>query len=597
MTAQQPASGGPPRASSLLLSSLLAVVVVAIASILTYRAAADYNRSSLQVQQDYAALDALQKLEIRYLQAVSALRAYLVSNDAGFREDYLASVAQVDRDFAVVRERMEPDPTQRDMLHVLEELLVQRKDAMRDGLAVYDRGGVAEVRVVGNQTRIRAPDRALLAALANAKSARERLLGARIVEDTAKLWRLRLLLAVFFVTSLIVLLAFYLRARRSSLQQAIAQAEMSHQRQLADSIIENAPLGVFLKETDRFTLLRVNRQIEDLAGRSRADMLGKDDSQFVGPEPGQLLIQGERDLVQRRQMQSIEEVQIQTTRGRRTLLVRKVLIPDDNGRIGYLLGLAEDVTDRRRAESAQREFAETLEHKSRELEAANKELESFSYSVSHDLRAPLRAVEGYATILQEDYGAALDEEGRRYVNNIREGATRMGHLIQDLLAFSRLNRQPISPVETDTRQLVQSAWQGIRAAQPQLRTELVVQDLPATWGDARLLQQVWINLLENAVKYSSKADAPRIVVSGGRAEGNEALFQIQDNGVGFDMRYYDKLFNVFQRLHSESEYSGTGVGLAIVQRVIARHGGRVWARSEPGKGAAFSFALPFGPGS
>jgi PAS domain S-box-containing protein len=492
---------------------------------------------------------------------------------------------------------MEPDATQRDMLRVLEELLVQRKDAMRDGLAVYDRGGVAEVRVVGNQARIRAPDRALLAALANAKRAREGLLGARILEDTAKLWRLRLLLAVFFVTSLCVLLAFYLRARRSSLQQALAQAEVSRQRQLADSIIENAPLGVFLKETDRFTLLRVNRQIEDLAGRPREDMLGKDDSQFVGPVPGQLLIQGERDLVQRRQMQSIEEVEIQTTRGRRTLLVRKVLIPDDSGRIGYLLGLAEDVTDRRRAESAQREFAETLERKSRELEAANKELESFSYSVSHDLRAPLRAVEGYATILQEDYGAALDDEGRRYLNNIREGATRMGHLIQDLLAFSRLSRQPISPVETDTRMLVQTAWQAIRAAQPQLRAELVVQDLPATWGDARLLQQVWINLLENAVKYSSKADAPRIDVSGGRAEGNEALFQIQDNGVGFDMRYYDKLFNVFQRLHSESEYSGTGVGLAIVQRVIARHGGRVWARSEPGKGATFSFALPFGPGA
>jgi light-regulated signal transduction histidine kinase (bacteriophytochrome) len=261
----------------------------------------------------------------------------------------------------------------------------------------------------------------------------------------------------------------------------------------------------------------------------------------------------------------------------------------------HVPGLSEDVTERRQAEQNQRELAEALERKSRELESANKELESFSYSVSHDLRAPLRAIEGYAAILEEDYGAKLDDEGRRFLRNVREGATRMGLLIQGLLAFSRLSRQPLTPAEIDTRLLVQGAWNAIRAAQPQLRAELIVTDLPPSWGDAQLLQQAWTQLLENAVKYSSKVSEPRIAVSG-EIDGREARFHIQDNGAGFDMRYYDKLFNVFQRLHSESEFAGTGIGLAVVQRIIARHGGRVWARSELHKGATFSLALPFKPG-
>ena len=441
---------------------------------------------------------------------------------------------------------------------------------------------------------VREPDVAINALIQAIKRDHAQILQTHITLDHDRLGQLRLTLFAFFASSLAMLGLFYLRTRRHFQRRDAAEQELDRQRGFSDTIIENAPMGVFIKETTGMTLIRVNRFVEEITGRARAEVLGKDDSQFIGAEAGRAAVAAEQHLVACREMLSQEEIQIDTPGGRRTLLVRKVLMPDESGNIAYLLGLAEDVTNRRRAEQVQQQFAESLERKGRELEAANKELESFSYSVSHDLRAPLRAVEGYAAILQEDYGDKLDAEGLRFLGNIREGATRMGQLIHDLLAFSRLGRQPLTMTQTESRYIVQSAWETLRTSQPALRAELLIGELPPSYGDPRLLQQVWTNLLENALKYTDKAAQPRIEVAG-EIVGTEAIFSVQDNGVGFDMRYYDKLFNVFQRLHSETEYKGTGVGLAIVQRVIARHGGRVWAKAEPGKGATFSFALPVAP--
>ena len=223
-----------------------------------------------------------------------------------------------------------------------------------------------------------------------------------------------------------------------------------------------------------------------------------------------------------------------------------------------------------------------------ELEAANRELESFSYSVSHDLRAPLRAIDGYGRMLEEDYAAKLDAEGLRLLAVIRKSSLRMGVLIDDLLEFSRLGRKPLDRAAVDMEALARDAWTELGAS---AAVQLTIGALPSANGDPALLRQVWINLLSNALKYSARQPSPRIEVAGERA-GADLVYRVSDNGAGFDMRYYDKLFRVFQRLHREDEFPGTGVGLAIVQRIITRHGGRVWAEAEVGKGAKFSFALP-----
>lgn len=226
-----------------------------------------------------------------------------------------------------------------------------------------------------------------------------------------------------------------------------------------------------------------------------------------------------------------------------------------------------------------------------DLGAANKELEAFSYSVSHDLRAPLRAIDGFSLMIEEDYADRLDAEGKRLLSVVRSNANRMGILIDDLLTFSKLGRQSTNSVHIDMTDLVREVCTEIQAAPSSSPVEFNISSVPAARGDRPMLKQVWTNLLSNAVKYSATRNPPIIKVSGEETE-SDVTYRICDNGVGFDMRYYDKLFGVFQRLHASTEFSGTGVGLAIVQRVIVRHGGRVWAESEVGVGATFSFSLP-----
>jgi len=259
---------------------------------------------------------------------------------------------------------------------------------------------------------------------------------------------------------------------------------------------------------------------------------------------------------------------------------------------GSMYASARDITELRASERHIQQLNEDLLERQAALEQANRELESFSYSVSHDLRAPLRHVDGYARILREDMAGKLDPESRRVLDTIVDSARRMGMLIDDLLAFSRLGRKPLSSRAVDMQELVRGALADVQAQRGGREVDVQVGTLPPADGDPALLRQVWSNLLGNAIKYSApRGEQARVFVSGER-RGDLLHYSVADNGVGFDMRYADKLFGVFQRLHSQEEFEGTGVGLAIVQRIVARHGGVVAASAEPGRGATFSFELP-----
>jgi len=293
------------------------------------------------------------------------------------------------------------------------------------------------------------------------------------------------------------------------------------------------------------------------------------------------------------QMVEIAQDVLHTPRGERFLHTRKLPIADENERPRYLLGICEDITERRRSELKIVELHIALEQRARQLEQTNQELESFSYSVSHDLRSPLRAIDGFSRILEEDYGPSLDQEGLRLLGVIRDNTRRMAQLIDDLLAFSRLGRKALVVSLVDMTALAQTAWQQLHEGRAAERVRLTIDRLPAIVADRALLLQVWTNLLSNAMKYSAMCDEPAIHVSASSNDA-EVVYCVRDNGVGFDMRYLDKLFGVFQRLHSMEEFPGTGVGLAIVKRIVIRHGGRVWADSILGAGAQFYFSLPQG---
>jgi light-regulated signal transduction histidine kinase (bacteriophytochrome) len=266
---------------------------------------------------------------------------------------------------------------------------------------------------------------------------------------------------------------------------------------------------------------------------------------------------------------------------------------------GYFATIISDISEQKKYEMQIRNFNIELEKKVKErtaeLETANHELESFSYSVSHDLRAPLRSINGFAQIVTEEYKYQLDPELLRYFDLIRKNASMMGNLVDDLLNFSRLGRQSITRKPVNTSKLVREV---IDLLQPELlskKIQVQTGDLPDCEADPSLLRQVFMNLISNAVKFTNRAASPQIEIgfqpNFKRGQDEVSCYFIKDNGVGFDMKFYDKLFGVFQRLHRAEDYEGTGVGLAIVHRIVEKHGGKVWAEAAIGQGATFYFTL------
>lgn len=256
--------------------------------------------------------------------------------------------------------------------------------------------------------------------------------------------------------------------------------------------------------------------------------------------------------------------------------------------------LSIDITERKKAENKIKQLNQSLEQKvikrTAELAAANKELEAFSYSVSHDLRAPLRAVNGYSDMLNAQYKDQLDDNAKRLLGVIKTNALNMGQLIDDLLQFSRTGRKEVVPAKADMKKMVETIFSELVKTSQKPPPAITVKNIPPAYCDAQLMQQVWANLVSNAIKYTSKKENPQIEVGSDEKE-NETHYYIKDNGAGFDMQYASKLFGVFQRMHSHKEFEGNGVGLALVQRIINKHGGKVWAEAELEKGATFYFTL------
>jgi PAS domain S-box-containing protein len=270
------------------------------------------------------------------------------------------------------------------------------------------------------------------------------------------------------------------------------------------------------------------------------------------------------------------------------------LLQELAGDVGYGLEVLRTRAGRDRAEQALQRAHDRLEievqARTAQMEIALKDLESFAYSVAHDLRAPLRAVDGFAQLLLKEYAANLPEKAQHYLEMVGQNARQMGRLIDDLLRFSRLSRQPLSRQTVDMADMVRHCLDELKAEQEERHVEVTIGDLATCEGDPALLKQLWLNLLSNALKFTRGRDPARIEVERSVQDG-EVVYRVRDNGVGFDMRYTDKLFGVFQRLHSAEEFEGTGVGLAIVHRIVRRHGGRIWAEAKPNEGATFFFTV------
>lgn len=325
---------------------------------------------------------------------------------------------------------------------------------------------------------------------------------------------------------------------------------------------------------------------EDIIGKSIYDVQHKNNHEVV--KSGIDKVFGEKIPVH-------FETEIQLASGARFFSNTASPVFHKDGTVQSAVVIARDITEQKIAQTQVIELNATLETKvqsrTEELNSINKELESFSYSISHDLRGPLRAISGFTQILQEEIPSDLNEEAKDAMQEIIINAARMGRLIDDLLEFSRLGKQQISKVKIDMNELVNSVINELKKSGVRDDLQFTVKPLKSTMGDYGMLKQVMTNIVSNAIKYSGKKPKAEIEI-GITSNGNGDAYYVKDNGVGFDMAYYDKLFGVFQRLHRNDEFEGTGVGLAIVQRIISRHGGKVWAEGKKDHGATFNFSLP-----
>ncbi|MEI7723578.1 MAG: ATP-binding protein [Bacteroidota bacterium] len=399
-----------------------------------------------------------------------------------------------------------------------------------------------------------------------------------------------------------------------SAQDITSEREMSKQlaqseRQLS-TLVSNLPGMVYRCMNDRaWSMLFVSDGSQSLTGYTSEDFIDNHKVLF-----NDIIIEEYREIVWNEwqvalangDMYEGEYPIITSTGEKKWVWERGRGIYNDQGEVLYLEGYIEDISGRRIAEEALKKLNSELEQRvldrtaqleasNQRLEASNKELEAFSYSVSHDLRAPLRAIDGFTRILFEDYLPMFDEEGRRVCAVIKENAVRMGQLIDDLLSLSRLNRTDMQIDRINMANLSKIVYGEITSAEEKKRTEFEMINVHPAFGDHILVRQVLVNLLGNAVKFTSQREMAKVSLSSEK-QGDMVVFCVSDNGAGFDMKYVDKLFGAFQRLHSVKEFDGTGIGLAIVQRIIHRHGGKVWAKGTVGQGASFYFSLPLKTG-
>ncbi len=362
-----------------------------------------------------------------------------------------------------------------------------------------------------------------------------------------------------------------------------------------ENLLDSASAPIIVWNT-QYEITRFNKAFESLTGRTENDVITKsiellfpESSRNSSMELIKKTLDGERLDVVEMNIQHIDgSVQI--------LLWNSANIMSPDGKVPVAtIAQGQNITGRKRAEAEIKSMNETLELKvierTKQLEYANKELETFSYSVSHDLRAPLRHIGGFVDLLIKSNSSHLDEAGLRYLNIISDSSREMGNLIDALLTFSRLSRAELQRTQINSKTMVSRVIKTFSEEIANRNVEINVSELPETKGDETLISQVWVNLISNALKYS-KNEANPVIDIGGKIENEKTIFYIKDNGAGFDMKYADKLFGVFQRLHKARDFEGIGIGLANVNRIITRHGGNCWAESEVGKGATFFFSIP-----
>jgi PAS domain S-box-containing protein len=555
-----------------------ALVILAAVAILVYRSIDKTADTLGWIEHAHQALQELENVSGTYSRAAAARRAYVDLGD----ESQLADRASLDeylgQGIATLRASLAEDPKQLRRLDSWVELLHERIAGLEASAGRRRAEGVGgeTVESLALTTRIRA-------AREEIEKEENRQLADRDARTRCDFVHTKLAEVIGTGASFAILVLAFWRLHREIRRRRQSEQALRESEGFLHSIVENIPNMIFVKEAKELRFERLNRAGEELLGITRKDLFRKNDFDFFPVEQAENFQALDRETLANGVTVDIPEEPIQTKAGQRWLHTKKVPILDDKGMSKYLLGISEDVTERRLVARALKKAKDAAED-------ANHELEAFSYSVAHDLRAPLRSIDGFSRALEEDCADHLDVSGVSHLKRIRSSAQQMGQLIDGLLSLSRVTRAEIVREKVDLTRIAQQSGARLQEAHPDREVEWIVHEGLVGEGDARLLSAALDNLLGNAWKFTGKRALARIEV-GSVIKNGDSTFFIRDNGAGFEQAYADKLFGAFQRLHTAAEFEGTGIGLATVQRIVRRHGGRIWAESEVGRGATFYFTL------
>jgi PAS domain S-box-containing protein len=555
-----------------------------------------------QVTHRQEVLKEIQEVSARMTELSNSERAYTIIGDESLLKEREQTKAAVTEKLGDLRKLTSDNPKQQRNLDRLEVLISKRIDFEQSVIdAGRKQGLTAATQMIATRTGLNL-SKEISGIFTEMQTEEYRLLDTdrRDAQLASMATFLLLPMGIFLSIAILSLAVSFLNAgmgERVKSMLALRKSEAQLQ-----TVVENLDEGVIVSDLSG-RLLHWNRAAHELHGYSNSE---QDRRRFtdlvdtfelttledvvvpVEEWPLARILRGER----------LHDVELRVHRlgsdWRRIFNYGGTLVQDDNHNPIMAVVTLNDITERKRAEHEIRqlnvELEERVRNRTAQLEASNKELEAFSYSVSHDLRAPLRAVDGFSQAVLEDYGPQLPEEGRRYLQTIRDSAQRMGVLIDDLLTFSRLSRLPLNKQPIKLSSMVRDVLTELQTPQNGRKIDIRMGELAPCEGDPALLRQVWINFLSNALKYTRQRKEA-VVEIGSKPDHGEMVYFVRDNGAGFDMRYAGKLFGVFQRLHRADEFEGTGVGLAIAQRVIQRHGGRVWAEGAVDRGATFYFTI------
>ena len=565
---------------------------IGVIGILAFKNNTAYTKNNQWVQHTQQVLDESEKIFSLTQSIANGERGYIITADSEFLQPFLTARQNIFIQIGKLKSLTADNPAQQiriDSINFYAQKRVALSEQIIETINNKDKAGAAVIVASKEGKRLSEHVRRFVTELQGVENT---LLNQRKETAEKRLESFNRLLFGLFGVLLVLLTASYLGFKYNYDRQKRLESEVKDTNHFLNAILENIPNMIFVKEANGLRFVRFNRAGEILLGLGRDELLGKNDYDLFPKTQADEFVKKDREVLLKGKMHDISEEPITTKEGDKWLHTKKIPIEDETGKAQYLLGISEDITESRQYIKAIKQLNSELEKTVTQLISANKEMEAFTYSVSHDLRAPLRIIDGFGEILLKDYSHAFDEEGKHTLGVIMGNAKHMGQLIDDLLNLSRLGRAQLAIKKADMHEIVEDVIHAISMVDLQMtKAEIKVHPLKACECDISLMRQVWINLISNAVKYSRKREQPVIDI-GWEDRNGETVYYVKDNGVGFDMKYYNKLFGVFQRLHKISEFEGTGVGLALVFRIISKHNGKIWAEAVENEGATFYFTLP-----